>query len=71
MPSAIAPITGRFGRRVTRDIVGSLTVGISAGYYYWNYVHLPSIREWRAYDKIVMAETKQIHDAWAAEQNSQ
>ncbi|KAJ3231536.1 hypothetical protein HDU78_007690 [Chytriomyces hyalinus] len=68
MPSAIAPITNRFSQRVIRDVVGSLTVGISCGYAYWHLVHLPSIEQWRAYDKKVMAETKIIHDAWAAEQ---
>ncbi|KAI8828074.1 hypothetical protein HDU80_005650 [Chytriomyces hyalinus] len=68
MPSAIAPITNRFSQRVIRDVVGSLTVGIASGYAYWHMVHLPSIEQWRAYDKKVMAETKIIHDAWAAEQ---
>ncbi|KAJ3122045.1 hypothetical protein HK100_012142 [Physocladia obscura] len=68
MPSAIAPITNRFTRRVVRDIAGSITLGTAAAYGYWNYSHLPAIREWRAYDKIVMAETKLIHDAWYAEQ---
>ncbi|TPX76770.1 hypothetical protein CcCBS67573_g01992 [Chytriomyces confervae] len=68
MPSAIAPITNRFSQRVIRDVVGSLTVGIASGYAYWHLVHLPSIEQWRAYDKKVMAETKIIHDAWAAEQ---
>ncbi|KAJ3290839.1 hypothetical protein HDU79_002909 [Rhizoclosmatium sp. JEL0117] len=66
MPSAIAPITNRFSQRVTRDVVASLTLGVGAGYYYWYQVHLPSIREWRAYDKVVMAETKAIHDEYYA-----
>ncbi|KAJ3026864.1 UNVERIFIED_CONTAM: hypothetical protein HDU68_004921 [Siphonaria sp. JEL0065] len=67
MPSAIAPITNRFSRRVTRDVIGSVTVGTFIAYSYWHFVHLPSIREWRAYDKVIMAETKAVHDAYYAE----
>ncbi|KAI8619891.1 hypothetical protein BC830DRAFT_1059889 [Chytriomyces sp. MP71] len=58
MPSAIAPITGRFANRVLRDVVGSTIVGVASGYAYWELVHVPSMKHFRAYDKKVIAETK-------------
>ncbi|KAI9334111.1 hypothetical protein BDR26DRAFT_585538 [Obelidium mucronatum] len=69
MASAIAPITNRFTRRVTRDVVGSLTVGTALAFIYWHKFHLPAIQEYRAWDKVVFAETKAIHDEYYAKLN--
>ncbi|KAJ3206292.1 hypothetical protein HDU82_004607 [Entophlyctis luteolus] len=65
MPSAIAPITNRFTRRVVRDIAGSIVVGTGLAYYWWLGIHMPAIQSWKAYDKQVFAESKAIHDEWA------
>ncbi|KNC96587.1 uncharacterized protein SPPG_08171 [Spizellomyces punctatus DAOM BR117] len=43
--SAIAPITGRFRRRVLRDLVGSIALGTGIAYYWWYNSHVPTMQE--------------------------
>ena len=64
MPSAIAPITGRFKYRIIRDLVASTSIGTVLAFAYWNNVTLPAQREWKQYHDKVQLETKQIHDDW-------
>ncbi|KAI8819867.1 uncharacterized protein EV422DRAFT_568325 [Fimicolochytrium jonesii] len=63
--SSLAPITGRFKKRVVRDLVGSITFGTAAAYYWWNNSHLPKMAEYKAYDSKVRAELIAEHGEWA------
>ncbi|KAJ3152485.1 hypothetical protein HDU89_001172 [Geranomyces variabilis] len=63
--SAIAPITGRFTKRVMFDLVGSITTGTALAYYYWNSSHLPKMAEYKQYDQKVREELLAAHGSWA------
>ncbi|KAI9297725.1 hypothetical protein K502DRAFT_300448 [Neoconidiobolus thromboides FSU 785] len=39
---AIAPIRGKLARSIRNDIVGSISLGLVFGYFYWNNYHLPT-----------------------------
>ena len=67
MVSAIAPLAGRFRRRVFRDVVGSLTVGVAGAYYFWYFHPIPSMEKWRAYDAAVATESKAEVSLWLKE----
>ncbi|KAH7335454.1 cytochrome-c oxidase subunit VIIa [Rhizoctonia solani] len=41
---AIAPITGKFRKRLMLDIFAALGLGVSAGYGYWYGWHMPAVR---------------------------
>ncbi|KAJ3014349.1 hypothetical protein HKX48_005204 [Thoreauomyces humboldtii] len=66
--SAVAPITGRFTRRVIFDLVGSITFGTGLGYYYWYYSHLPKMQDYKDYDQKVRKELLAEHGTWAVGQ---
>ncbi|KAI9335418.1 hypothetical protein DFJ73DRAFT_629429 [Zopfochytrium polystomum] len=66
MPSAIAPITGRFKSRVIRDLFISVPAGTAFGAWYWYGYHVPAIQKYKAYDAQVAADVKEIHDAFNA-----
>ena len=63
--SAIAPISGRFRRKVLFDIVGSLSLGTAAAYTFWYYHHVPKMAEYKAYDEKVRAEIQAEYGEWA------
>ncbi|KAJ3186339.1 hypothetical protein HDU85_007779 [Gaertneriomyces sp. JEL0708] len=54
--SAVAPMTGRFRRKVIRDLVGSVSLGLVFGYTWWYGFHLPKMQHWKAYDQKVREE---------------
>ncbi len=66
--SAIAPITGRFRTRLVRDLVGSLTLGTAAAYYYWHNIHIPSMAKFRAHDAAVKIQVDAENAAFLAAQ---
>ncbi|KAJ3382152.1 hypothetical protein HDU92_004914 [Lobulomyces angularis] len=53
---AIAPITGRFRKRVIFDVVGSLTLGTVGAYWFWYGFHLPFMKKRLDYDAKVKQE---------------
>ncbi|KAJ3053729.1 hypothetical protein HK097_003537 [Rhizophlyctis rosea] len=63
--SAVAPIAGRFRRRVLFDIVGSLSLGTAAAYYFWYSHHVPKMAAYKAYDEKVRAEIQAEYGEWA------
>ncbi|TPX64596.1 hypothetical protein SpCBS45565_g05757 [Spizellomyces sp. 'palustris'] len=68
--SALAPVTGRFRRRVLRDLVGSITLGTGIAYYWWYSSHVPIMQEscapkYKDYDHKVREEMLKEHGAWA------
>ncbi|KAJ1561267.1 hypothetical protein HK405_004425 [Cladochytrium tenue] len=65
MPSAIAPITGRFRNRVVRDLVLSLSIGSAAGYAFWTLYHQPAINKYKAYDAYATEEIRKAHQGFA------
>ncbi|TPX45333.1 hypothetical protein SeMB42_g04055 [Synchytrium endobioticum] len=69
MSSAIAPLVGRFRRRVVRDVVGSVALGTVLAIGYWNFVHIPQFNEYDTYFKKVQAEIKEKEDSWRAALN--
>ena len=66
--SAIAPITGRFRTRLTRDLVGSISLGTVMAYYYWHKVHVPSMAKFRAHDAAVKVQVDAENAAFLAAQ---
>lgn len=64
MPSVAAKITGRFARRVTRDVVGSITVGTICAYTWWHYSHLPKFSQWREHDLKVKEQMKELNASY-------
>ena len=71
MSSAIAPLVGRFRRRVIRDVVGSVSLGTVLAIGFWNFVHIPEFKEYDNYFQKVQAEIKGKEDAWRASLNAQ
>lgn len=67
--SVIAPITGRFRRRIVRDIVGSITVGtlLSSAWFYG--YSRPKLARFKAHDAKVREETLAEAQEWFAEKN--
>jgi hypothetical protein len=53
---AIAPLVGRFQKRVVRDVTGSIVLGTIGAFSFWHFVHLPKINMWKEYDLKVKAE---------------
>ncbi|TPX60740.1 hypothetical protein PhCBS80983_g01600 [Powellomyces hirtus] len=69
--SAVAPITGRFTRRVLFDLVGSISLGTGIAYYYWYRSHLPQMEEYKKYDQKVREELLAEHGTWAVDEPNQ
>lgn len=71
---AIAPITGLFARRIYRDVIGSITLGVVAANVWWHYAHKPQFAAWREYDAKVKLEmevaNKPYYDALKAVQGN-
>ena len=56
--SAIQPITGRFKRRVFRDIAGSVGLGMFFGAIWWYGIHIPSFKKFKEYNAQILEEIK-------------
>ncbi|KAJ3039180.1 hypothetical protein HDV00_012503 [Rhizophlyctis rosea] len=69
--SALAPITGRFRKRLLFDLVGSLTLGTGLAYAYWYKMHLPQMAMYKAYDAKCREESKKIYAEWVAAGNEE
>ncbi|KAI8904399.1 hypothetical protein EDD86DRAFT_242271 [Gorgonomyces haynaldii] len=69
MTSAIAPITGRFRRKLLFDIVGSLSLGtVFASYYYYN-LSRPVILRAQEHDRQTKEKTLAEAEQWFKENN--
>ncbi|TPX36198.1 hypothetical protein SmJEL517_g01491 [Synchytrium microbalum] len=64
MSSAIAPLVGRFRKRVIFDVVGSCTLGTVLAFGYWHFIHTPQFNDYDNYFKKVQAEIKEKEVAW-------
>jgi hypothetical protein len=69
MTSAIQPITGRFQRRIVRDIVLSLSFGTAiASAFYYSHTR-PKLQKFKDYDRKIKQETTQEAQEWFKENN--
>ncbi|KAI8896835.1 hypothetical protein BC833DRAFT_596038 [Globomyces pollinis-pini] len=67
--SALAPITGRFKRRVVFDLVGSVTIGTGLAYLFWYSHVVPKFEGWRKFDAEVKAKAIAEEAEWMKETN--
>ncbi|KAJ3092650.1 hypothetical protein HK102_004889 [Quaeritorhiza haematococci] len=66
MPGAIAPITGRFRKRIVKDLFFSISIGTAFAVYFWNGVHVPYVQERVTYINKVKKEIEAEHAAFHA-----
>jgi cytochrome c oxidase subunit 7 len=66
--SAIAPITGRFRKRIVFDLFGSLALGLACGSVWWFGHHVPKMAQYRAHDARVKLEIDAENAAFLAAQ---
>ncbi|KAJ3296086.1 hypothetical protein HK104_001982 [Borealophlyctis nickersoniae] len=62
--SPIAPITGRFRRRVIRDIVGSVTLGTVWAFSFWEFHHKPKFEMYREFFEKERLEAEADYKRW-------
>lgn len=66
--SAIAPITGRFRKRIVFDLFGALALGTACASAWWYGHHIPKMAKFRAHDARVKLEVDAENAAFLAAQ---
>jgi hypothetical protein len=67
--SAIAPITGRFRRRILRDLAGSLTVGTVLAFGWWYGHSRAKFEQYRVFNEANKARIVAEEEQWMKENN--
>jgi hypothetical protein len=69
MVSAIAPITGRFRRRIYRDLVGSLSLGTGLAFAWWYGYSRAKFTEYRNFNEANKKKMIAEEEQWMTENN--